>query len=211
MTFGDHELNREKPTPSPTPRPADGDALAKPTWLGPGLTKLLVAFTKRHRGKALELDASRDTMRVLGPGGEELAVVNSEVALDHLLGCAPGTTAPAPPGETQPLDQILPRPKPFRVSAQGSDGGEYEGRCPVVRPNGLFLELARVPALGTELDMILVRADHASRTVRMKGTVAWACPRGDEFGLAPGVGVTCTWHSPELAAFLPAAGAPPSQ
>lgn len=211
MTSGDHERNKEEPRRPPTLHAVGATVPAKPAKSGFGVTKLLFAFPKRHRGKALELDASHDTLRVLGPGGEEIAVVDSEVALDHLLDCPQETTAPSRPGGDWPLDGVPRHPKRYRVSARGDNGREYEGLCPVLGRGGLFLELTQAPAPGTQLDLTIVSAEEGSRRLRMKGTVAWACPRPDEFGLAPGVGVTCTWHSPELAAFLPDAEAPPSQ
>lgn len=206
MPSGDHQRRREDLNPGPLPRLVQGGTPSKATGLGPGLTKLLFAFTKRHRGKALELDSSHDTMRVLGPRGEELAVVNSEVALDHLLGYVQETTAPAVPDESRPVEESPPRAKAFRVSARGDDGRDYEGLCPAVGRNGIFLELSTTPAPGTQLDMAIASTNDGPRRLRMKGLVAWTCPRSDEFGFHPGVGVTCTWHSPEVAAFLVGAG-----
>lgn len=211
MTSGHHQQRQVELLPAPTPRRVEGGAPPESVGSVSGLTKLLFAFTKRHQGKAIELDASHDTMRVLGPRGEELAVVNSEVALDHLLGCAQATTTSAPPEEARPLEDVPLRPKPFRVSAQGNDGRKYEGLCPFVGRNGIFLELTRAPAPGTRLDMAIARSDGAPGILRSKGTVTWACQRSDEFGLGPGVGVTCTWQPPELAAFLSDADAPSSR
>ncbi len=211
MTSGDHQRRQEELHRSPTLRPVEGSVPPNSTHSGPPVTKLLFAFPKRHRGKALELDASHDTLRVLGPRGEEIAVVNSEVALDHLLGCPQEVRTPPRPEGARPLEGVPQRPKRFRVSARGDNGRDYEGLCPVVGVDGLFLELAQAPSPGTQLDLTITSAEEGSRRLLMKGTVAWACPRPDEFGLAPGVGVTCTWHSPELAAFLPDAEAPPSQ
>lgn len=208
MTSGDHQRKEKERTPNPTPRPVGAVAPNKPTEVGPGLAKLLVSFTKRHRGKAIELDASQDTMRVLGPRGEELAVVNSEVALDHLLDYARGTSGPALPEAARPLADVSPQPKPFHVTARGNDGREYEGLCRVVGRSGVFLELTRAPAVGTQLDMAVVSTVDSARLLRTKGTVAWICPHSDEFGFAPGVGVTYTGHSPESVAFLSATGAP---
>lgn len=201
MTSGDHQPKKEEVTPSPTPRPVDGTAPSKPTGVEAGLTKLLFAFTNRHRGKALELDSSQDTMRVLGPRGEELAVVDSEVALDHLLGCAEDTTAALQDG-ARPLEDVRPRPKPFRVSARGGDGREYEGLCPVVGRERIFLEVTPPPPLGTQLRLAIVSSGDVARPLRMKGTVTWVCHRPDEFGFGPGVLVVSTWASPELLAFL---------
>ncbi len=211
MTSGQHQQKQMERPPTPTPRRVEGGSPPEPVGSVSGLTKLLFAFTKRHRGKAIELDANQDTMRVLGPRGEELAVVNSDVALDHLLGCAPTTTTPAQPEEARPLEDVPPRPKPFHVSARGNDGREYEGLCPLLGRNGIFLELTRAPAPGTQLDMAIVRSDGALGILRSRGTVTWACQQSDEFGFGPGVGVTCTWHSPDLAAFLSDADAPSSR
>lgn len=211
MTSGEHERRKEERTHTLTHRPVESGLATKPTGLGPGLGKLLFAFTNRHRGKALELDSGHDTMRVLGPRGEELAVVSSEVALDHLLGCAQQTTTPARPEVAPPPKDVPRRPAPIRVSARGGDGRQYEGLCPIVGRSGLFLELAPAPAPGTQLDMAITCTDGGSRTLRVKGAVAWACPGPDEFGFGPGVGVTCTWHSPELAALLSDADGPPSR
>lgn len=197
MPSGDHQRKSEQLSPPPTPHPADSGAPPKSIGWGPGLSKLLFAFTKRHRGKAIELNASDDTMRVLGPRGEELAVVNSEVALDYLLGCIRETTTPI-----RPLEEVPARLKPFRVSARAGDGREYQGLCPVIGRSGIFLEVTPGPAPGTRLSMAIVSPNDVSRTLRLEGTVAWACERSDEFGFGPGVGVVCTWGSPEVVGFL---------
>lgn len=201
MTSGDHQRNKREAVRPPSHRPPEHEAGTEASGLGSGLTKLLFTFTRRHRGKALELDSRHDTMRVLGPTGEELAAVNSEVVLDHLLGCAQAASPPAGPGEARP-------PSPFRVSARADDGGEYEGRCPALGRSGIFLELTTPPPPGTRLDMTIVNADDVSRVLRIEGTVAWTCRRPDEFGFGPGVGVTCTRRAPDSTTSVSGAGRP---
>lgn len=209
MASGDHQRREDEIRPQPPLRSVEKSDASKPTKSGFGVTKLLFAFPKRHRGKALELDASHDTLRVLGPKGEEIAVVDSEVALDHLLGAAPETIAQPLQEETAPPEGLRRLSKLFRVSARGDDGREYQGACAVVGRDAIFLEATPAPALGTKVDLTIVHTEDDSPALRMKGTVAWACPRQDEFGLGPGVGVTCTWHSPELAAYLSEGEVPP--
>lgn len=211
MTSGDHHRQYEPRTPNSTPRELEGAPPSKPPGAESGLTKLLFAFTKRHRGKAIELDSSHDTMRVLGPTGEELAVVDSEVALDHLLGVlgvAQGTTLSARPRETASREDIKPGRAPLRIAARSGDGRDYEGLCPAVGPNALFMEVTPAPAPGAPLSLAIAHPDDASRTLRLKGTVAWVCQRPDEFGFGPGVGVICTWRAAELSAFLSDSGRP---
>lgn len=200
MTPDEDRLRRPVDRPSNRSSSPGSEAPAPPrSRAASGLKQLLFAFTNRHRGKALELDATKETLRVLGPEGEPLLVVNSEVALDHLLSHAQDADA-------QASSRGPNRATALSVSVTAADGRVLDARCPGVGPRGVFLESPASFTLGSSVALVIVPPGEAARPLHMKGVVTWACPKPDEFGFGPGVGVAVTSLSSELAAHLRGTG-----
>ena len=144
--------------------------------------KLPVIVTKVHKGKWLELDREYETIRLFGAKGEQLATVTWESVIDLILGlCAP--IRPEGP-RTESKDSLL-----VNVRYSTPDGHWFKSWASWVGDGGLFIESTDPLPVGTKLTMEFVLPDSPSERLRAKGTVAWVCPKADQYTFSPGIGV----------------------
>lgn len=152
------------------------------------LSKFLMAFTKTHQGKSLEVDCEQETMRLLGPNGQELAHIETHHLVNHLMSLSNSDQSKEWEGtsrhqKTESKIKVL-----FRIP----DGDWEKGKCRGMDSKGFFLEAERIFPVGTpiEIELFLEKDMEASLTCR--GGVIWACPHSDQFSNSSGMGIHFT-------------------
>ncbi len=148
--------------------------------------KMLLAFTKDHRGKAVEVDGERETMRLLGPDGQELGLAESIDIIGRIL-------ASVHERDGEPLQGGAESTvKRIKVGYRTYRGDQNEATCRGVRPTGLFIETPHMLPVGTLLDIDIFPTNAQQEPCFAKGRVAWVCPNADQFSRSPGMGVEFT-------------------
>jgi uncharacterized protein (TIGR02266 family) len=145
--------------------------------------RLPILLTTKHKGKALELDSQREVITVLGVRGERIATVSWESVMDHILGGTEPAPA-APEVRSQPRVSLLVK---VRYGIPG--GKQTESRAVGIGLGGMFIEGTNPHPIGTQLDIEFALPDQPSEWLEVKGTVAWVCPKADQYTLSPGMGI----------------------
>jgi uncharacterized protein (TIGR02266 family) len=153
--------------------------------------KLPVILTTAHKGKTLEIDPNRETVTVFGLAGERLGTVPWGALIDSVL----GSGQPPPPGDTRAQSRLSLL---LRVRYSSPTGQRLESRASGIGGGGLFIESAAPLPIGTELALEFALPDQPSDWLLAKGTVAWACPKADQYTFFPGMGVRFTEVSPDV-------------
>lgn len=144
--------------------------------------KLPVMATKAHKGKWLELDRGHETIRLLGAKGEQLGTVTWESVIDLILGLRAPNQPERP--RTESNESLL-----VNVLYSTPDGHWFKSWASWVGDGGLFIESSDPFPVGTKLTMEFVLPDCPSEWLRANGTVAWVCPKADQYTFSPGMGV----------------------
>lgn len=152
--------------------------------------KLPINGAKPHDGKLLELDYERETIRLLGLGGEQMGTVAWGSVIDLILGMHPQNQPEAL--RTELMDSLV-----MNVRYRTPDGQWFESRPSGVGDEGLFIESNDPLPVGTRLIMEFAFSDCPSEWLGAKGTVAWVCPNADQYRFPPGMGVRFTELSEE--------------
>lgn len=149
-----------------------------------------VTATKAHKEISLELDHERETIRLLGMGGEQLGTV----ALGSVIDLIQGLHAQNQPEglRTESMDSLV-----VNVRYRTPDGQRFESRPSGVGDEGLFIESNDPLTIGTKLTIEFAFSDCPSEWLGAKGTVAWVCPKADQYTFPPGMGVRFTEISEE--------------
>ncbi len=152
--------------------------------------KLPIVATKAHQGKSLELDTKRETIALLGSGGQTLGTVGWGAIVDYIS----FSQQQAHPNEarTQPRVSLT-----AKVRYLASDGSPVESRATGVGGGGLFIESTAPLAIGTELTVSFSLPDRSAEWLEAKGKVAWVCPKADQYTFFPGMGVRFTTVTPD--------------
>ncbi len=152
--------------------------------------KLPVTATKAHKGKLLELDHERETIRLLGVGGAQMGTVPWGSVIDLILGLRAQNQ---PEGlRTELMDFLV-----LNVRYRTPDGHWFESRPSGGGDEGIFIESNDPLPVGTKLMMEVALPDYPSEWLGAKGTVAWVCPKADQYRFSPGMGVRFTEISEE--------------
>lgn len=147
--------------------------------------KLPVNVTKAHKGKTLELDLERETLTLLSPEGEQLGMVTWEAIIDYVRASCPQPHADR--SRTQPRVSLT-----AKVRFSTSDSKHYESRATGIGGGGLYIESNEPLPVGTALSVQLALPDRPEQWLEMRGTVAWVCPKPDQYTFFPGMGVRFT-------------------
>lgn len=147
--------------------------------------KLPVTLTTAHKGKSLEIDSNREMVTVLGPSGERLGTVPWGSLIEHIL----GSNQPAPPGDARAQSRLSLL---LKVRYSAPTGQRFESRASGIGGGGLFIESAAPLPIGTELAVEFALPDQPAEWLQAKGTVAWACPKADQYTFFSGMGVRFT-------------------
>ena len=157
--------------------------------------KLPATANGAHNGKLLELDYERETIRLLGVGGEQMGTVAWGSVIDLILGMHPQNQPEAL--RTELMDSLV-----VNVRYRTPDGQWFESRPSGVGDEGLFIESNDPLPVGTRLMMEIACSDCPSEWLGAKGTVAWVCPNADQYRFPPGMGVRFTEISEDRRARL---------
>ena len=147
--------------------------------------KLPVSLSLRHKGKVLELDASREIVNLLGNNGEAIGSLSWDFVIDQIL----AYRKPVLPKETRSEPRVN---LAFRVRYKTPDGDHYESRAGGIGGGGLFIESTTPLPVGTKLAMDFSLPEQPSEWLQAKGVVAWVCPKADQYTFSPGMGVRFT-------------------
>ena len=153
--------------------------------------KYTVSSSLRHKGKALDLDATREVITLVGINGEPIGNLSWDFVIDQIL-----TYRKPPAGRetrTEPRVTLT-----FRVKYKTPEGQQFESRAGGIGGGGLFIESHTPPPVGTKLALEFSLPDKPSEWLPAKGLVAWVCPKADQYTFSPGMGVRFTEINPEI-------------
>lgn len=150
-----------------------------------------VSFSLRHRGKALELDAAREMITLLGITGEPIGSLPWDFVIDQIL----AYRKPPVPKETR----IEPRVSlSFQIKYKTPEGHRFDSRAGGIGGGGLFIESTTPLPVGTKIAMEFSLSEQPQEWIPAKGIVAWVCPKADQYTFSPGMGIRFTDMAPEV-------------
>ncbi len=152
--------------------------------------KLPIVATRSHLGKSLELDCDRETITLVGPGGEELGTLTWESVIDQMLTQATLTQSP----ETRSQTRVA---LSFGVRYRTPEGHSFVSQAGGISSGGLFIESTAPLPVGTKLFIEFALPGAQTHWLEAKGTVAWVCPKSDQYTFSAGMGVQFTDISAE--------------
>ncbi len=148
--------------------------------------KYPVSASLRHRGKAIELDTTREMVTLLGVKGETVGSLSWDFVIDQILAYS-NVTAVQKDVRSEPRISLA-----FHARYTTPDGLTLESRAGGIGGGGLFIESQAPLSVGTKLAMEFSFPDKPSEWFPARGTVAWVCPRADQYTFNPGMGVRFT-------------------
>src|SRR5262245_29169372 len=156
-----------------------------------GFVKYQVGSSLRHKGKAIEMDASREIITLLGINGEPMGNLSWDFVIDQILAYRkPPATREA---RSEPRVTLS-----FRVKYKTPEGHQYESRAGGIGGGGLFIESLSPLPVGTKLVMEFSLPERSDEWLPAKGLVAWVCPKADQYTFSPGMGVRFTEITPDV-------------
>lgn len=150
-----------------------------------GFVKYPVSSSLRHKGKVIELDAAREMVVLLGINGDVIGSLSWDFVIDQILAYRKVTVQK----EVRSEPRIL---LAFRVRYNSPEGPRFESRAGGIGGGGLFIESQTPLPVGTRLVMEFSLPEKAEEWMSAKGTVAWVCPKADQYTFSPGMGVRFT-------------------
>jgi type IV pilus assembly protein PilZ len=150
-----------------------------------------VAASLRHRGKALEVDADREMVILIGSDGEPIGSLSWDFVMDQIMAARKMPV----PKETRSEPRVA---LTFRVRYRTPEGQYYESRAGGIGGGGMFIESLSPLPIGTRLAMEFSLPDNVEHWLPAKGVVAWICPKADHYTFSPGMGVQFTEIAPEV-------------
>ncbi len=147
--------------------------------------KYPVSSSLRHKGKVIELDVVREMVVLLGVNGEVIGGLSWDFVIDQIL--AYRKVSVHKEVRLEPRISLA-----FRVRYNGPEGPRFESRAGGIGGGGLFIESQSPLPVGTRLAMEFSIAEKPEEWMPAKGTVAWVCPKADQYTFSPGMGVRFT-------------------
>jgi len=153
--------------------------------------KYPVSSSLRHKGKALDLDANRELITLLGINGEPMGNLSWDFVIDQIL----AYRKPQASRETrnEPRATVT-----FRVKYITPEGLQFESRASGIGGGGLFIESLSPLVVGTKLALEFSLPEQPSEWLPAKGLIAWVCPKADQYTFSPGMGVRFTEINPDV-------------
>ncbi|HZS10923.1 MAG TPA: PilZ domain-containing protein [Nitrospirales bacterium] len=153
--------------------------------------RLPVISTTAHKGKVLEVDYERETVTLRGPQGEMLGTISWADLIEHIQGTH----------EADPMANTRDHPRlslllKVRYHTQGAK--PIDSRAGGIGGGGMFIESTAPLPIGTELNMSFSLPDKPQEWLEAKGTVAWVCPKPDQYTFSTGMGVQFNEISPAV-------------
>ena len=149
--------------------------------------RLPIVATKAHLGKTLHLDLDRETLTLVGPGGEELGSLSWESIINQVLAQSIPRESKGAQARTHPRIALS-----FHIEYGTPEGYRYEGQAGGLGVGGLFIESQSPLPVGTKVSMDFALPDTPDQWVQAQGIVAWVCPKADQYTFSPGMGVRFT-------------------
>ena len=147
--------------------------------------KYPVSLSLRHKGKVLELDAEREMVVLLGVNGDIIGNLSWDFVIDQIL--AYRKVSVQKEVRSEPRISLA-----FRVRYNSPEGPQFESRAGGIGGGGLFIESQTPLPVGTRLAMEFSLPEKSEEWMPAKGTVAWVCPKADQYTFSPGMGVRFT-------------------
>lgn len=147
--------------------------------------KYPVSLSLRHKGKVIELDATREVVALLGVNGEAIGTLPWDFVVDQILAYR----------KVDVQKEVRSEPRislAFRVRYNGPEGSRCESRAGGIGGGGLFIESHTPLPVGTRLAMEFSFPERSEEWMPAKGTVAWVCPKADQYTFSPGMGIRFT-------------------
>lgn len=147
--------------------------------------KYPIASSLRHRGKALELDAARELVTLLGINGEPIGSLSWDFVIDQIMAYR----------KLPVQKEVRSEPRislAFRVRYNTPEGQRFESRAGGIGGGGMFIESLKPLPVGTKLAMEFSLPEKPEEWLPTKGVVAWVCPKADQYTFSPGMGVQFT-------------------
>lgn len=153
--------------------------------------KYPVSSSLRHKGKVLEVDATREIVTLLGINGEPIGSLSWDFVIDQIL----AYRKPQVPKETRSEPRVS---LSFRVRYKTPEGQHFDSRAGGIGGGGLFIESTTPLPVGTKLAMEFSLPENPTQWSPAKGVVAWVCPKADQYTFSPGMGVRFSDIAPEV-------------
>ena len=144
--------------------------------------RLPIVMTTGHKGKSLEIDSRHEVIWLVGARGERLGSLSWAALIDYILG-PDAATRPAE-SRTEPRVALLVK---VRYGLPG--GKRTESHAVGIGLGGMFIETTTPLALGTDIEVAFALPDRPEDWLEVKGTVAWVCPKADQYTRSPGMGI----------------------
>lgn len=148
--------------------------------------KYPVSSSLRHKGKVIELDATREMVLLLGANGDVIGSLSWDFFIDQIL---------AYHRKVSIQKEVRSEPRislAFRVRYNSPEGPRFESRAGGIGGGGLFIESQSPLPVGTRLAMEFSFPEKSEEWMPAKGTVAWICPKADQYTFSPGMGIRFT-------------------
>ena len=148
--------------------------------------KYPISSSLRHKGKVIELDATREMVVLLGINGDVIGSLSWDFVIDQIL---------AYHRKVSIQKEVRSEPRislAFRVRYNSPEGPRFESRAGGIGGGGLFIESQSPLPVGTRLAMEFSFPEKSEEWMPAKGTVAWICPKADQYTFSPGMGVRFT-------------------
>jgi len=147
--------------------------------------KYPISLSLRHKGKVIELDAAREMVVLLGVNGDVIGNLSWDFVIDQIL--AYRKTSVPKEVRSEPRISLA-----FRVRYNSPEGPRFESRAGGIGGGGLFIESQTPLSVGTRLAMEFSFQEKSDEWMPAKGTVAWVCPKADQYTFSPGMGIRFT-------------------
>jgi type IV pilus assembly protein PilZ len=144
--------------------------------------RLPIVMTTGHKGKSLEIDSQHEVIWLVGARGERLGSLSWAALIEYILG--PDAATRAAESRIEPRVSLLVK---VRYGLPGSK--RAESHAVGIGLGGMFIETGTPLALGTDIEVEFALPDRPSDWVEVKGTVAWVCPKADQYTRSPGMGI----------------------
>jgi len=160
-------------------------------WLDGGVVKYPVSLSFRHKGKILELDVDRELVIVKGVKGDTIGSLSWDFVIDQILSYHKGSVQKEV--RSEPRISLA-----FRVRYNTPEGVRFESRAGGIGGGGLFIESQSPLPVGTKLSMEFSLPEKYEDWLPAKGSVAWVCPKADQYTFSPGMGIRFTEVTDEI-------------
>jgi uncharacterized protein (TIGR02266 family) len=148
--------------------------------------KYPVSSSLRHKGKIIELDVTREMVVLSGVTGDVIGSLSWDFVIDQIL---------AYHRKVSIQKEVRSEPRislTFRVRYNSPEGQRFESRAGGIGGGGLFIESQSPLPVGTRLAMEFSFPEKSEEWMPAKGTIAWICPKADQYTFSPGMGVRFT-------------------